>query len=151
MLAGVFALSAGGQAGMPPGMMAPPDSGALRDASEAFVDAVNKVCRGPGIQIAGALAVEALQIKGILADSRITSLIGAPNRDMMLKQLDLVVSAGYPRLETYLTRYALGVMEVVNIPVGAEEQKYFTALFGLGQNINWTELGAKAPARRTDS
>jgi hypothetical protein len=142
---------AGGQAGMPPGMMAPPDTGAVRDAAEAFADAVNKVFAGTGVQIAGALAVEALQIKSILEDSRLPSMIGAANRDMMLKQLGLVVSANYPRLETNLTRYALGVTKVATVPSGIEEQQYFTALFALGQNINWAELGAKAPARRTDS
>lgn len=147
----MMSLFAGGQAGMPPGMMAPPDSGALRDASEAFADAVNKVFAGTGIQIAGALAVEASQIKVILEDSRLPALIGAANRDMMLKQLGLVVSANYPRLETNLTRYALGVMKVVDIAAGVEEQQYFTALFMLGQNINWSELGAKAPTRRSDS
>lgn len=147
----MMSLFAGGQAGMPPSMMVPPDTSTLRDGSASFADAVNKVFAGTGVQIAAALAVEASQIKSILEDNRLPPLVGAPTKEMMIKQLGLAVSANYPRLETNLTRYALGVMKVVEIPAGVEEQQFFTALYMLGQNINWTELGTKAPTRRSDS
>jgi hypothetical protein len=130
----------GGMNGMPPGMMQPPDTGILRDHADAVADAVNKVFAGTGVQIAAALAYDASKIKETLENPRLPALIGAANRDQMIRQLGVAVSATYPRLEMNLTRFVLATMQVKEQPAGNEELKYFSALFMLGSQIPWDQL-----------
>ena len=150
MMSAIMASSGGGFA-MPPGMMQPPDTGTLRDHADAVADAVNRVFAGTGVQIAAALAYDASQIKETLENSRLPALTGAANRDQMLKQLGVAVSATYPRLETNLTRFVLAVMRVKDQPAGNEELQYFGALFMLGSQIPWDQLGGGSSARRNGS
>jgi hypothetical protein len=138
----VLAGAAGGAGVMPPGMMQPPDTGMLRDASEEVANAVNKVFAGDGTPISAALAYEANSIKATLENSRLPALVGAANREQMLKQLGLAVSAAFPRIEINLTRYVLAILEIKNLPAGNEELQYFSALSMLGQQIPWDQLGA---------
>jgi hypothetical protein len=133
----------GGGMAMPPGMMQPPDTSGLRDYADAVNDAVNKVFAGTGAQIAAALAYEASQIKKSLEDPRLPAMVGAANRDLMLKQLGVSVSSTYPRLELNLTRFVLAIMQAKDIPAGNEELQYFGTLFMLGTQINWGELGGR--------
>jgi hypothetical protein len=142
MLAMVVASAAGGVgAGMPPGMMQPPDTGVLRDHADAVNDAINKVFAGTGVQIAAAVGAEGALIRKSLENPRLPSLIGAANRDQMLRQLGVAVNATYPRLETNLTRFVLAVLESKNQPSGNEELQYFGALYMLGAQIPWDQLG----------
>lgn len=133
--------AAGGGGVMPPGMMQPPDTGVLRDHADAIADAVNRVFAGTGVQIAAALAYEAKQIKETLSNPSLPALTGATNRDQMLKQLGVAVSATYPRLETNLTRFVVATMQVKDQPAGNEELQYFGSLFMLGSQIPWDQLG----------
>lgn len=133
-------LSAGGMGPMPPGMMQPPDTGILRDTADAMNDSINKVFAGTGVQIASALAYDASRIKEILENPRLPQLTGAANRDQMLRQLGVAVSATYPRLETNLTRFVLSIMRVKDQSAGNEELQYFGALFMLGSQIPWGDL-----------
>lgn len=130
----------GGHA-LPPGMMQAPDTGVLHDQSEALNNAINKVFAGTNVQIAAAMASEAMQIKKTLEDPRIPSLVGAPNRDMMLKQLNAAVSPTYPRLETNLVRFVLAAVQSKDQPAGNDELQYFGALYMLGSQIPWDQLG----------
>lgn len=140
MMSALAALAGGGSMGMPPGMMQPPETSALRDAADAFNDQINKVFAGTGVQIASALAYDAMQIKGMLENARLPALIGAANRDQMLRQLGVEVSATYPRLETNLCRYVLSILKIKDIADGPEAQQYLGALFMLGSQISWNEL-----------
>lgn len=133
----------GGGAAMPPGMLQPPDTSGLRDYADAVADAVNSVFAGTGVQIAGALAYDAVQIKKTLEDPRLPSMIGAANRDQMLKTLGVAVSSTYPRLESNLTRFVLAVMQAKDVPGGNEELQYFGTLQMLGSQIPWGELGGR--------
>lgn len=148
MLVSAIMSMSGGGSSMPPTMMAPPETGALRDSADAFNDQMNKVFSGTGIQIAGALAFDANRIKQILENQQLPSMVGAANRDQMLRQLGVEVSATYPRLEVNLTRYALAVMKIKDLPAGNEELQYFSSLFMLGSQIPWDELNkGKRPDR----
>ena len=142
MMSALMAASGGGGMALPPGMMQPPDTGILRDNADAVADAVNRVFAGTGVQIAAALAYDASKIKGTLENLRLPALTGAANRDQMLKQLGVAVSATYPRLETNLTRFVLAVMRAKDQPSGNEELQYFGALFMLGSQIPGTSLVA---------
>jgi len=137
-------VAGGGGMGMPPGMMQPPDTNGLRDYADAVNDAINKVFAGTGAQIAAALAYEASQIKKTLEDPRLPAMIGAANRDQMLKQLGVSVSSTYPRLELNLTRFVLAIMQAKDQPAGNEELQYFGTLYMLGTQINWSELGGRS-------
>ena len=141
MMMSVIMASSGGGSVIPPGMMAPPETGVLRDYADAVADAVNKVFAGTGVQIAAALAYDATKVKETLENPRLPALIGAANRDQMLKQLGVAVSATYPRLETNLTRFVLSIMRVKDQPAGNEELQFFGALFMLGSQIPWDQLG----------
>ncbi len=143
MMSAMLASTGGGMA-LPPGMMQPPDTGVLRDHADAVADAVNKVFSGTGVQIAAALAYDATKIKDTLENPRLPALTGAANRDQMLKQLGVAVSATYPRMETNLTRFVLAVMRVKDQPAGNEELQYFSALVMLGTQIQWDQLGGSS-------
>lgn len=138
MLMMAFAGTAGGA--MPPGMMSPPDTAVLRDAAEAVNDSINRVFRGPGVQITAALAYEASQIKETLQQPGLPALVGVPNREQMLKKLGVSVDATYPRLEQNITQFVLGIMAVPDQPAGEDELRYFGALFMLGGQIAWDKL-----------
>ncbi|NQV89124.1 MAG: hypothetical protein HQ488_02275 [Parcubacteria group bacterium] len=125
---------------MPPGVMSPPDTGVVRDAGDAVADAVNRVFKGTGVQIASALAYEATQISETLTNPRLPAMVGAASREIMLKKLGLVVPATYPRLEQNLVRYVLGILE--GKERSDDEVQYFGALFMLGSQITWSELDA---------
>jgi hypothetical protein len=150
----MMAMLAGGAASMPPGMMAPPDTGVLRDAAEAVNDQINRIFRGTGVQISAALAHEANRIKEILQNSALPVMIGTPNREQMLKKLGVSVPATYPRLEQNLTQFVLGIIKAGDQTAGEEEQRYFGAMFMLGSQIDWnllgnkTGLGSRPPGRR---
>lgn len=126
---------------MPPGMMSAPDTGTLRDHADAINNAINKVFAGTGVQIAAAVAYDANEIKKSLEDPRLPALIGAANRDQMLKMLEVAVPATYPRLEVNLTRFVLATMQVNDQPAGDEELRFFGALYTLGGQIPWNQLG----------
>lgn len=141
MLLNVLAGAMGGGVAMPMPPIQPPDTGTLRDHADAVNDALNRVFAGTGVQIAAALAYEASKIKETLEDSRLPALTGAANRDQMLKMLKVAVSATYPRLEMNLTRFVLAVMRAKDQAAGNEELQYFGALFMLGSQIPWGQLG----------
>lgn len=140
MMNAVLAAAGGGMGMMPPGMIAPPDTGILRDSADAVADSVNRVFAGTGVQVASALAYEATRIRETLMNPRLPTLTGAPNRDHMLRQLGAAVSTTYPRMETNLVRYVLSVMGAKDVAAGNEELQYFGTLFMLGSQIPWSEL-----------
>jgi hypothetical protein len=148
MMGAIMAMGNGGGMGMPPGLMQPPDTGTLRDTADAMADAVNKVFAGTGVQIASALAYDASKIKETLENPRLPALTGVANRDQMLRQLGVAVSATYPRMETNLTRFVLSVMRLKDQPAGNEELQYLSALFMLGSQIPWDQLGGTVSAGR---
>lgn len=148
MMMSALARISGVGGGMPPGMMEPPDTGVLRDQAEAFNDDLNKIFAGTVAPVASALALDAKRIKDTLENPSLPSMIGAANREQMLRQLDIDVSANFPRLETNLTRYVLSVMSVRDLPAGNEENQFFWSLYTLGAQIPWDQLSAKRPVRR---
>lgn len=139
----MMAMMAGGMGAMPPGMMAPPDTGVLRDSAEAVNDQINRIFRGTGVQIAAALAYEASRVKETLQQPGLPAMIGAPNREQMLKKLGVSVPATYPRLEANLTQFVLGIMAASDQPAGEEELRYFGALFMLGSQIDWNQIAGQ--------
>lgn len=139
----MMAMMAGGMGAMPPGMMAPPDTGVLRDSAEAVNDQINRIFRGTGVQIAAALAYEASRIKETLQQPGLPAMIGAPNREQMLKKLGVSVPATYPRLESNLTQFVLSIMAASDQPAGEDELRFFGALFMLGAQIDWNQIGGK--------
>lgn len=118
-----------------------PDTGGVRDAADALNDAANKVFAGTGVQIGAALGYEAMQVREMILDPRLPSLIGVPNREQMLKRLGVAVPATYTRLETNLTRFVLGIMQVKDQPSGNDEVLYLSSIAMLGTQIPWDQLG----------
>ena len=140
LMMGAIASMISGGGKMAPGMMAPPESGTLRDAAESLNDSINKVFAGVGVQIAAALAYDATKIKDMMENSKLPALIGAANREQMLRSLGVEVPATYPRLETNLTRFVLSVIKIKDIAGGDEELQYFGSLYMLGSQIPWDKL-----------
>ncbi len=116
-----------------------PDGGIIRDGADALNDSINKVFSGTGVQIAAALAYDANQIKNLLEKENLPSMIGAANKDQMLKMLGVNVPATYPRLEMSLTRFVLGVLNIKNV-TAEEELQYFSQLYMLGVSIPWDKV-----------
>lgn len=144
MMAMVMQGAVGGA--MPPGIMSPPDTGAIRDQAGAVADAANRVFKGTGMQIASALAYEASQISKIMQNPRLPALTGTPNRDALLRSLGGGIPATYPRLETNLVQYVLTVFRLKDIAGGQDEIRMLSALFMLGTQITWSTLGGSDPS-----
>lgn len=149
LLLGLLGSAMNGGVAMPPGMMQPPDTGVLRDEAAAVADAINKVFSGTGVQISAALAYDAAQIKETLTNPRLPAMIGAANREQMLKQLGVAVSPTYPRLEQNLTRFVLAILHAQDQPAGNEEIQYFGSMYMLGSQIPWDQLGASGRGKVT--
>ena len=141
----VAALGGGmsGAAGM--GMMAPPDVAPLHDAGDTLVDAINRVFRGTGVQVAAALAYDANNIRNALEDPRMPSMVGVKNRELMLKKIGANVSSNYVRLEQNLVKYVLSFTKHDTITSDVEAD-YFMALWQLGAQIDWVTLGVSSKA-----
>lgn len=122
------------------GMITPPDTAAVHDAGDTLVNAINRVFRGTGVQVAGALAYDANTIRQTMEDPRLPSMIGAKNREMMLKKIGTNVSSNYVRLEQNLVKYVLGFTSHDSVTSDVETN-YFVGLWQLGAQINWAELG----------
>jgi len=133
-------MSGGSLGGMPPGMMQPPDTGVLRDAGEAVNEDLNRIFAGTGVVTARALAYEAGQIKASMEDPNLPMLLGAANREQMLRKLGIDVSSNYTRMEVNLTKYVMGILNIKNVAAGNEETAYFGALYMLGTQIPWDQL-----------
>lgn len=138
LLAAISGGLSGGAAGI--GMMTPPDTVALHDAGDALVDSINRVFRGTGVQVAAAMAYDASVIRNTLEDTRLPSMVGVKNREMMLKKIGASVSSNYIRLEQNLVKYVLAFAKHDTVTSDVEVN-YFVALWQLGTQINWSELG----------
>ena len=128
----------GSAAGM--SMITPPDTAQLHDAGDTLVDSINRVFRGTGVQVAAAMAYDANTIRNTLEDPRLPSMVGVKNREMMLKKIGASVSSNYIRLEQNLVKYVLAFVKHDTVTSDAEVN-YFVALWQLGTQINWNELG----------
>ena len=128
----------GGAAGM--SMITPPDTAQLHDAGDTLVDSTNRVFRGTGVQVAAAMAYDANTIRNTLEDPRLPSMVGVKNREMMLKKIGASVSSNYIRLEQNLVKYVLAFAKHDTVTSDVEVN-YFVALWQLGTQINWAELG----------
>ena len=131
----------GGAPGM--GMITPPDTAPLHDAGDTLVDSINRVFRGTGVQVAAAMAYDANVIRNTLEDTRLPSMVGVKNREMMLKKIGAAVSNNYIRLEQNLVKYVLGFAKHDTVTSDVEVN-YFVALWQLGTQINWNELGVSS-------
>ena len=128
----------GSAAGM--SMITPPDTAQLHDAGDTLVDSINRVFRGTGVQVAAAMAYDANTIRNTLEDPRLPSMVGVKNREMMLKKIGASVSSNYIRLEQNLVKYVLAFAKHDTVTSDVEVN-YFVALWQLGTQINWNELG----------
>lgn len=138
LIAAISGGFSGGAAGM--SMITPPDTSQLHDAGDALVNSINRVFRGTGVQVAAAMAYDASVIRNVLEDSRLPSLVGVKNREMMLKKIGANVSSNYVRLEQNLVKFVLAFVKHDTVTSDVEVN-YFVALWQLGVQINWAELG----------
>ena len=138
----------GGAAGMGAGMVTPPDVSPLHDGGDALVDSINRIFRGTGVQVAAAMAYDAKTICDTLEEPRLPSMVGVKNREMMLKKIGASVSSNYIRLEHNLVKYVLAFAKHDTVTSDVEVN-YFVALWQLGTQINWAELGGSDTAGMT--
>ncbi|MBR3143823.1 hypothetical protein IKF12_01315 [Candidatus Saccharibacteria bacterium] len=129
-------------------MISPPDTASLHDAGDTLVDSINRVFRGTGIQVSAAMAYDANNIRNTLEDPRLPAMIGVKNREMMLKKIGASVSSNYIRLEQNLVKYVLAFAKHDAVTSDVEVN-YFVALWQLGTQINWNELGGKNSSKIT--
>lgn len=139
LLAAISGISGGATTGGM-SMITPPDTAPLHDAGDSLVDSINRVFRGTGIQVAAAMAYDANTIRHTMEDPRLPALIGVKNRELMLKKIEANVSSNYVRLEQNLVKYVLGFAKHDAVTSDVEVN-YFVALWQLGAQINWAELG----------
>jgi hypothetical protein len=144
-LAAAIASAVGG-GGMPAGMMQPPDTAHLRDSAETVIIAINRIFAGHGIPLSRALAYEAQKIKEVLENPKLPMLVGAENRERMLKLLGVDVAGDYVRLERNLVQYIVAIMEYPKTTQDSSEMIYLNAMLQLGSSIPWDKLLNKTSA-----
>lgn len=137
----VAVLSGGGPVA---GMTAAPDTAPLHDAGDTLVNSINRLFRGTGVQVAAALAYDANVIRKTMEDPRLPAMTGTKNRELMLKKIGTNVSSNYVRLEQNLVKYVLAFVKHDTVTSDVEVN-YFIALWQLGAQINWAELGGANP------
>lgn len=136
-----FALMAMSGQQLPPGLGAVPDTSFLRDTADDVRNAINKSLSGTGKVVAAAMAYDYVQMKKVLDDPTLPAKIGMANREQMFKALGIAVDSSLIRNETSIVRYALGFASF-DETVGADaEVGYLSALYMLGSQINWGQLG----------
>ena len=116
-----------------------PPTDVMRDASDTLKDAINHTFRGTSAPVAAAMAYDAMEIVKTLEDRDMPAMIGAANRDQMLKKLGVSISANYARLEQTLVRFVLAFIKFSDEGTD-NEVAYLTALWQLGRQIPWEEL-----------
>lgn len=126
---------------VPPGMMAPPDASFLRDVADDVRSAINKSLSGTGKVVAAAMAYDYVQLKKVLDDPTLPMKIGMANREQMFKALGISVDSSLIRSETSIVRYALGFASFDETVAANTETGYLSALYTLGSQINWAQLG----------
>ena len=139
----LMALTGGGAASMLQPSIMQADTSGLRDAADAVKDAINRVFAGTGVQITAGLAYEAQQIKQALEEPRLPSMVGAANREQMLKKLGLGIPGTYPRFEVNLVRFTLSILELENQSPGQEEIGYLSAMCMLGSQLDMRQLAER--------
>jgi hypothetical protein len=130
------------RAGNPLGILAggvnalypPPDE--VIAAAEGVVGCLRRAFGGLGVMVAKAMAYEGLKIKETLERPELPALVGASNREIMLKQLGVDLTNADIRAERNVARYVIYVATVVNKSLpGGQEGPALEALFQLGQTI----------------
>lgn len=129
--------------GLPSGMIAPPDTQAVRAEAEEAINQINIVFAGAGIPVVRALAYDATRIMGILKEDDLPLQVGSANKDQMLKELGINVGADIVRTEQSLTRFALAIMSLSDVSV-ENEIPYLAAMIQLGATIPWEKVNTKA-------
>jgi len=129
----------GGATGASPAMIQPPDTSVLRDAAESLIATMNRIFAGYGIPIARALAYEAQRIKTIMDNDKLPAMIGAANRELMLKMLDSDITSDYVRLERNLVQFVVSIMEYPKIEAQTE-LLYLSEMLKLGSAIDFNKL-----------
>jgi hypothetical protein len=116
-----------------------PDLSPVRDAAESVVNNINKVFAGPGIPVARALAYDAVKITEVLENEKLPALLGAGNKEQMLKELGVAVGSDHVRLQHNLAKYAFGIMSLEKV-TAEEEQMYALQMYQLGVAIPWEKV-----------
>jgi len=122
-----------------------PDTSPLQDVGDVLRDALNKALAGTGSVVASAIAYDYSQIRAVLEDSTLPAKIGAANREQMYKRLDVAVDASMVRAEASIVRFIISFAQNDRVTVDAATN-YYNALWALGSQINWAQLGLKAQA-----
>lgn len=122
------------------GMM--PSTATLRAQASALIDSINKVFSGFGQLTAVALTCEANSIKKIINDDKYPPLIGAPDREQMLKELGIEVSFADQMVESSLIQFIMCCDMVKTLPMNDNEYQFFDSMYNVGKDIPWDKLGA---------
>lgn len=139
--------AANGSAGLPPGMMQPPDIAPLISRAETVIDAINRVFAGFGLIISRALAHEAGQIMELLNNPQLPAMIGTTTRELMLRELGVRVLSDHVRIEKGTSQFALAIMELPTL--SGNELAYIASLYQLGSTLFTSqEVAAPKPSRR---
>lgn len=124
-----------------PSVVQPPDTSCLKDAAEGLISTMNRIFAGYGIPIARALAYEAQRIKTIMENDKLPAMIGASNREMMLKMLKSDVTSDYIRLERNMVQLVVSIMEYPKIDPQTE-LLYLSEMLKLGSAIDFNKINS---------
>ena len=137
MMTAIYGLMNGTGAALASANVPPVDG--VRDAADTLKDAINHVFRGTGVPVASAMAYDAMEISKTLENGELPAMLGVANREQMLKKLGVNITPNYARLEQNLVRFVLAYIKYSDEGTD-NDVAYLTALWTLGNQINWTDL-----------
>ena len=74
------------------------------------------------------------------------AMVGAANREMMLKQLSINVNSLYARQEQNMVRFVLGFVKLDEMTTAGDDMRYLTALWQIGNQLGFKNTGTKGGA-----
>lgn len=104
-------------------------------AAESVVNTLNEAFSGYGVDVAAALAYEAVRVREILEQADLYLKLGYPNKELMFRGLEIGVPSGDRQMHRAVASYvAFVAVDVRNMPTG-EEGPRLEALFIKGEGI----------------
>ncbi len=144
------AYSGGTGAMLPPTVCVAPDVSAVRDSGDELRNAINHALSGVGPAAAAAIATDYMQVKDILEDRELPTLLGVASREQLFKKLGINVSPSLIRMENNLVQFILG-MALSDTLTADVEAGYFKSLYQVGMMIDWAQLGVSIGDANADT
>lgn len=121
-----------------------PSPAPIDEAGKALRISINRVLSGNGTQKALAIRNEYKTFIRVLNDPALPQSVGAVDRDGVLAQLGFDADAAAIRSEIFIINFVINVIKADDYKKGKDELRFYTELYGLANQIDWSGLSGDA-------